>query len=102
VPFSGGHKGATVPAEGGTYRFRVEHDGAEQPRVILWCQTGLMPLAYEEGPDAGGSATIVARIPRDSAACFFHTEGFDGNLRIVGLAAESEIGVTPPGWKTVP
>jgi len=85
VPFLGGHKGATVPAEGGTYRFRVEHDGREQPRIILWCQTGIMPVAYEDGPDAAGNATIVARIPRDSAACFFHTSGFDGNLRIVGL-----------------
>jgi DNA-binding CsgD family transcriptional regulator len=102
VPFRGGRRGATVAAEGGTYRFRVEHDGAEWPRIMLWCQTGIMPLVYEDGPDSVGNGTIVARIPRDSAACFFRTEGFGGNLRIVGLAAESEVGVSPQGWKGGP
>jgi hypothetical protein len=102
VPFAGGHGGATVAAEGGTYRFRVEHDGAVQPRIMLWCQTGIIPLAYEEGPDSAGNGSIVARIPRNSAACFFHTQGFDGNLRMVGLAAESEVGVAPGGWKAGP
>ena len=102
VPFSGGRRGATVAAEGGTYRFRVEHDGEAWPRIMLWCQTGIMPLTYEDGPDPAGNGTIVARIPRGSVACFFHTEGFDGNLRLVGLARESEIGVTPGGWKEAP
>lgn len=102
VPFSGGRRGATVAAEGGTYRFQLRHDGAARPRIMLWCQTGIIPLAYEDGPDPAGNGTIVARIPRDSAACFFHTGGFDGNLRIVGLAAESEVGVSPEGWKGGP
>ena len=102
VPFRGGRRGATVAAEGGTYRFQVEHDGDARPRIMLWCQTGIMPLTYEDGPDPAGNGIIVARIPRGSAACFFHTEGFDGNLRVVGLAGESEIGVTPGGWKGDP
>jgi hypothetical protein len=102
VPFAGGRRGATVSVEGGTYRFRVEHDGALRPRIVLWCQTGIIPLAYEDDPDSAGNGSIVARIPRDSAACFFHTQDFDGNLRIVGLPSESEVGVAPDGWKAGP
>lgn len=102
VPFRGGRRGATVAAEGGTYRFLVQHDGEARPQIMLWCQTGIMPLAYEDGPDVSGNGTIVALIPRGSAACFFHTEGFDGNLRVVGLSAASEVGVSPEGWKGGP
>lgn len=102
IPFPGGHAGASVPDDGGTYRFLVEHDGTTPSKITLWCQTGIMPLVYEDGPDSAGNGTIVARVPRDSAACFFRTEGFDGNLRIVGLAAESEVGVSPEGWKGGP
>lgn len=99
VPFAGGRRGATVSVEGGTYRFRVEHDGALQPRIVLWCQTGIIPLAYEDGPDAAGNGSIVARIPRDSAACFFHTQDFDGTCGLWGWPLKAKSGWHRMGGK---
>lgn len=82
---SSSRAGAIARPEGGTYRFRIEHDGTRPLALHLWCQTGVMSLNWIEGPDSSGNGGISANIPPNSAGCFFLASGGDGAYRISAL-----------------
>lgn len=82
---SSSRAGAVARPEGGTYRFRIEHDGTRPLALYLWCQTGVMTLEWHEGPDSSGNGVISADIPPNSAGCFFLVGGGDGAYRISAL-----------------
>lgn len=71
-----------VADAGGTYRFRVEHAGQRQVRVLLWCQTGIVPLRWELGPDASGSGVVLADVPPGAFSCAWNVDGTDGDWTI--------------------
>jgi hypothetical protein len=63
------------------YRFGVEHDGAETPRVILWCQTGIVPIAWDPVTTPNGNGSFVAQVAAGNTACHWNVSA-DGNVRI--------------------
>lgn len=81
-PYSGSRAGAIAVPDGGEYRFRVEHDGSLPLDLHFWCQSGVLPLTWESGPDAASNGTISAHVPPNSAGCFFLVGGGNGNFRI--------------------
>ncbi len=85
-PFGEARGGAIADPAGGTYRFRVEHDGNIPLSPHIWCQTGFHDLEWEQGPDSVGNGILTVDIPPDSAGCFFLTTGGDGAYRISAIS----------------
>lgn len=85
-PYSGSRAGAIAAPGGGEYRFQVEHDGSVPLELHFWCQSGVLPLTWESGPDAASNGIISAQVPPNSAGCFFLVGGGNGNYRITTVA----------------
>jgi DNA-binding CsgD family transcriptional regulator len=86
IPFEG-RPGAIANPAGGQYRFQVEHDGTTPLTLHFWCATGILSLAWEEGPDAAGNGIVAASIPPQSAGCSFLVNGGDGTYRITTISS---------------
>lgn len=81
--FAGSRPGAVAQPDGGTYHFSVEHTGSVPLILHFWCQTGVLPLTWESGPDSAGNGILSAQVPPNSAGCFFLVNGGDGDYRIM-------------------
>jgi len=88
IPFGGSRPGQIADQAGGEYRFLIEHDGTLPLQLVFWCQTGIIPLEWIEGPDAAGNGIVSAQVPPDSAGCFFRESGADGTHRITAIAGQ--------------
>ncbi len=64
-----------------THVFRIEHDGAAAPSLLLWCPSGIVLPRYVSGPDASGQGVFAVDIPAGPQVCTFNVSG-DGTWRV--------------------
>ncbi|MCC6381760.1 MAG: helix-turn-helix transcriptional regulator [Dehalococcoidia bacterium] len=65
-----------------TYRFRVAHEGPGRVDLLLWCQTGVVPLRWETGPDAAGAGVVLADVPAGAFSCAWNAQSSGGDFTV--------------------